>query len=285
MNSDPNADAATPDGDGNDATEVVTQALAEAAPSSGASPTELAQPQHQHRPRPDAKRPYVTVSDPIQHNEGIKGKFTMYRVAYDPPPPAAGGGNPPDALFPYATAVNRRYSDFAWCFDHLHKERPGAIVPPLPDKQWQQLSRLSEEFVEERRLHLEVFLRRVVCSPELKGTECLLVFLGGADDEFKKAKKDGSFGKVGVPGSPSGRRSVNQVREEDYVNDGIDQQDTLAGSKNGIKKWIKVRILHFLAVLYLDCADVDPVLRAISFVVLSLLGEENYDEGHPGTFS
>lgn len=25
---------------------------------------------------------YITVSDPVQHTEGIKGKYTMYRVAY-----------------------------------------------------------------------------------------------------------------------------------------------------------------------------------------------------------
>ena len=147
----------------------------------------------------------------------------------------------------------------------LRQERPGAIVPPLPDKQpWQQSSRLSEDFVEERRLHLEVFLRRVVCSPELVATECLLVFLGGGEEEFKKAKK--GFGKAGVPGSP---RSAHQAREDDYINDGMDQQDTLMDNvkeqKNGIKKWIKV----ILAGLLLHCILTFLVPRHSLFCRLS----------------
>ena len=133
---------------------------------------------------------YITVSDPTEYNEGIRGKYTMYSVAYDPPLPTANGdagginsngSSSSKALFPYATSVNRRYSDFAWLYDKLHKERPGAIVPPLPEKQ--QVSRFSESFIEDRRFHLEIFLRRVVCNEELKDTECLLVFLGGGDAE------------------------------------------------------------------------------------------------------
>lgn len=115
------APAPNGDGAGNDAADMANQAFADASISSGASPTESAQPLHRPCSDPDATKPHVTVSDPVQHNEGIKGKFTMYRVAYDPPPAATGGGRSPGALFPYATAVDRRYSDFAWLFDHLHK--------------------------------------------------------------------------------------------------------------------------------------------------------------------
>lgn len=205
---------------------------------------------------------YITVSDPVQHTEGIKGKFTMYRVAYDPPPPTAAdgtsdgtaanttpsnGGNNNNALIPYATSVNRRYSDFSWLFDHLHKERPGAIVPPLPEKQ--QVSRFSESFIEERRFHLEIFLRRVVCNPELKDTECLLVFLGGGDSEFKKAKKDGSFGTNKTNNVADA--VVGQALSNEY-DDGVETRDDnndhslvaqgkeiLSHKKGGIKKWIK----------------------------------------------
>ncbi len=214
---------------------------------------------------------YITVSEPTQYTEGLKGKYIMYRVAYDPPPPLSndgavnpnnGGGNRP-SLFPYVTSVNRRYSDFSWLFDHLHKERPGAIVPPLPDKQ--QVSRFTESFIEERRFYLEIFLRRVVCNPELKDTECLLVFLGGGDAEFKKAQKDGgSYGSVahGGGGSSGGNNgnvdiTATQTFTEDYnMNDMIDASsinvhsnnndhrdhslvDKVSTKKAGIKKWIK----------------------------------------------
>ena len=208
---------------------------------------------------PDDTVAYITVTDPVQHTEGLKGKFTMYRVAYDPPPPIDPNNNrnsagsvthpsQPTTLFPYATSVNRRYSDFSWLFDHLHKERPGSIIPFLPEKQ--KVSRFSESFVEDRRFHLEIFLRRVVCNPELKDTECLLVFIGGGDDEFKKAKKDGSFGRS------ARSSSAFDAAEDDNYNDGIEMngvhanegdhsklidygKEKISNKKAGLKKWLK----------------------------------------------
>mmetsp|Transcript_19316 Transcript_19316/g.30213 ORF Transcript_19316/g.30213 Transcript_19316/m.30213 type:complete len:573 (+) Transcript_19316:87-1805(+) len=205
---------------------------------------------------PENSVAYVTVSDPVQVNEGIAGrKFTMYRVNYDPPPPPADGSSQNfHAILSYATSVNRRYSDFSWLYERLHKERPGAIVPPLPDKQ--SVSRFSEVFIEGRRFHLEIFLRRVVCNPELKDTECLLVFLGGGDDEFKKAKKDGNFGssKTNVeapapvdaeepyqPFDPEMVPGAHYNSQHDY-NKLIDKvEEELSTKKAGIKKWIKER--------------------------------------------
>lgn len=229
----------------------------------------MQQQQRQHHPRPRVHHPddsvaYVTVSDPVQHTEGLKGKFTMYRVAYDPPPPSAATDDSNDganaavavkALFPYATSANRRYSDFSWLFDHLHKERPGAIVPPLPEKQ--QVSRFSESFIEERRYHLETFLRRVVSNPELKDAECLAMFLGGGDADFRKAKRDGSsFGSSGGGGSRSNSdAAVTQTLSDEYADEMRDDtqassaengntlvdkgKERLSHKKAGIKKWIK----------------------------------------------
>ncbi|KAL7553649.1 hypothetical protein ACHAWF_016959 [Thalassiosira exigua] len=222
------------------------------APSGGDSSGGEAPSAPRPRVHPERSVPYVTVSDPVQHTEGLKGKFTMYRVAYDPPPPSADadapdGGASGRPLFPYATSANRRYSDFSWLFDRLHRERPGAIVPPLPEKQ--QASRFSEAFIEDRRFHLEVFLRRVVRNPELKDAECLLVFLGGGDAEFKKAKKDKSVGG-GKHAADAG--GLNQTLSDDCHHDGAeagdDHQDhgltdrgkrRLSTGKAGIKKWIK----------------------------------------------
>ena len=216
-------------------------------------------PQPRLHVHPEESVAYITVSDPVQQTEGIKGKFTVYRVAYDPPPPTAdadtndsttNGKN--KALLPYATSVNRRYSDFSWLFDHLHKERPGAIVPPLPEKQ--KVSRFSEVFIEDRRFHLEIFLRRVVCNPELKDTECLHAFLGAGDADFKKAYKDGSFG-TGSGGKLDADATLTQTMSDEY-NNGIEMRDDhhsdthsimdagkgkLSSHKKGIKKWIKER--------------------------------------------
>jgi sorting nexin-1/2 len=132
-------------------------------------------------------------------------------------------------------------------------------VPPLPDKQ-RGASLFDGAFIEERRFHLEVFLRRAVLNPELSGAECLLVFLGGSDVEFRRALRDGgSFG-----GSSRGGSSNSNVDADDcngHASDGAeaychDPQDhsplqagaLLAGGTveklttkkaAGIKKWIK----------------------------------------------
>ena len=186
---------------------------------------------------------YITVSDPVEYNEGsLKGKYTSYSVKYDPPLPQKEDTKTTKQLFPYPTSVNRRYSDFSWLFSWLHKERPGSIVPPLPDKV--QTGRFSGSFIEDRRFHLEIFLRRVVCSKELNDTECLLVFIGGGDAEFKKAKKDGSFGTKD--------NSMNQTLSDDYRDDSdamemnehhlVDKgKEQLSEKKKGIKRWLKER--------------------------------------------
>eukprot|EP00984_Skeletonema_dohrnii_P017906 scaffold8250_cov118-Skeletonema_dohrnii-CCMP3373.AAC.7 len=235
---------------------------------------------------PENSVAYVTVSDPVQVNEGIAGrKFTMYRVNYDPPPPPADGSSSSTAILSYATSVNRRYSDFSWLYERLHKERPGAIVPPLPDKQ--SVSRFSEVFIEGRRFHLEIFLRRVVCNPELKDTECLLVFLGGGDDEFKKAKKDGSFGsgKANVeaanevaadepyqPFDPEMAPGAHYNSQHDY-NKLIDKvEGELSTKKAGIKKWIKERktSLKGTMVRSPDDAIFDEITNYISALEMGL---------------
>jgi sorting nexin-1/2 len=84
------------------------------------------------------------------------------------------------------SAVLRRYSDFLWLYERLHVERAGAIVPPIPEKQ--PVGRFSPAFVEDRRVHLERFLRRVAVHPELADAPCLDTFLRADDVTFHAAK-------------------------------------------------------------------------------------------------
>jgi sorting nexin-1/2 len=140
------------------------------------------------------------VSDPVQHSDGLN-KYTAYRV--DVRPPAVGadasmGGSiiinaAPNQQQQYS-AVLRRYSDFLWLYERLHTERPGAIVPPLPEKQ--PVGRFSPQFVEERRVHLERFLRRVAVHPELQDTASLDLFLRADDMAFNAAKNAKTSGIV-----------------------------------------------------------------------------------------
>ena len=84
------------------------------------------------------------------------------------------------------SAVLRRFSDFLWLFEKLQNERPGAIVPPCPEKQ--PVGRFSPAFVEARRRELERFVRRVAIHPELQDCACLDTFLRADDVTFQAAK-------------------------------------------------------------------------------------------------
>ncbi|GFH54220.1 hypothetical protein CTEN210_10696 [Chaetoceros tenuissimus] len=145
--------------------------------------------------QPEDAAQFITVSDPVQHSEGMN-KYTSYRVDVRPPPPSQ---NITEDVFQNsnASAVLRRYSDFLWLYNRLHKERAGAVVPPLPEKQ--AVSRFSTSFIEERRQALERFLRRVAVHPELYDAKCLDIFLRADDITFQTAKNAKS-----VPGADNG---------------------------------------------------------------------------------
>jgi len=130
------------------------------------------------RPKPEDAASHITVSDPVQHSEGLN-KYTSYRVDVRPP----GGDMTTTQQF---SAVLRRYSDFLWLYEKLQNERAGAIVPPLPEKQ--PVGRFSPTFVEDRRRALERFLRRVAIHPELQDCSCLDTFLRADDVTFQAAK-------------------------------------------------------------------------------------------------
>lgn len=90
--------------------------------------------------------------------------------------------------------VTRRYRDFSWLASRLETEYPGAIIPPLPEKNvvrachsvaWRGTGdpdrawghaggalsgRFSAAFVEERRRALERFLNQVATHPLLRSS-------------------------------------------------------------------------------------------------------------------
>ena len=222
------------------------------------------------RPSPEDMIDYITVSDPVIHADGMN-KYTSYRVDCRPPPPPPAsdgavdrGTATPDSAtttsergdaFPRQhynvvhdahSSVLRRYTDFKWLHDTLHVERSGAIVPPLPDKTGAGTNRFDPEFVEERRTKLELFVRRVVCHPELWDASCLNAFLRADDLHFAIAKNavskammdDVAESGTGVVGSGVGGGG-------DYLG-GTGTTSSLGGAgafnlapKNavGIKKW------------------------------------------------
>jgi len=160
------------------------------------------------RTRPEDEATFITVSDPVQHSEGMN-KYTSYRVDVRVD---LNNSNESGGIFAAGgySAVLRRYSDFFWLYDRLHKERAGAILPPLPEKQ--AVARFSEVFVEDRRINLERFIRRVVVHPELGDAQCLQTFLKADDSTFHAAKnskgEDALASVYSVAGAPSTSTSL-----------------------------------------------------------------------------
>lgn len=184
--------------------------------------------------RPEDAASFITVSDPVQHSEGMN-KYTSYRVdvrSSEQPNTIQNNNNNnnPDDVFQNTSysAVLRRYSDFLWLYERLHKERAGAIIPPLPEKQ--AVSRFSSSFVEERRIKLQLFLRRVAVHPELYDSPALDTFLRADDITFHVAKnvkvnnglENGSGSMMMSVAYPSSNPTLNSPPPP---------------KKDGIKKW------------------------------------------------
>ena len=171
----------------------------------------------------------LQVSDPVQHADGLN-KYTSYRVDVRPPYNDTGGANEIVPSNVPASAVLRRYSDFLWLYERLHADRPGAVVPPLPEKQ--PVGRFSPSFVEDRRVHLERFLRRVAVHPELADCSCLDTFLRADDISFQAAKqtKTASVNNMAL--------STTSFMQQSSMNQfGQQLQPQQPAKKEGIKRW------------------------------------------------
>jgi len=71
--------------------------------------------------------------------------------------------------------VSRRYRDFLWLYEQLHKNNPGIIVPPPPEKQ--SVGRFELDFVESRRSALERMLNKIAGHLILQHDGDLKIFL------------------------------------------------------------------------------------------------------------
>jgi len=78
------------------------------------------------------------------------------------------------------TVVRRRFQDFVFLREHLVKNFPACVVPPIPDKhrlEYIKGDRFSPEFVERRRFDLQKFADRVARHPTLQRSQLVSDFL------------------------------------------------------------------------------------------------------------
>lgn len=116
----------------------------------------------------------IEVSSPETHGIGWRQKYTDYEVKMKTNLPV---------FKVKESAVRRRYSDFEWLRAELERDSK-IVVPPLPGKALKrQLPFRSDEgifedeFIEERRKGLEVFINKVAGHPLAQNEKCLHMFL------------------------------------------------------------------------------------------------------------
>ena len=78
------------------------------------------------------------------------------------------------------STCRKRFSHFIALRAAMVEAKPGLVIPPLPEKS--VMNRFESDFVEDRRLMLEVFLNRVVNHPVAVLLPALAQFLGWKED-------------------------------------------------------------------------------------------------------
>eukprot|EP00964_Phaeocystis_antarctica_P006852 scaffold3709_cov68-Phaeocystis_antarctica.AAC.1 len=78
------------------------------------------------------------------------------------------------------STCRKRFSHFIALRATMVESSPGLVIPPLPEKS--VMNRFESDFVENRRLMLEVFLQRVVNHPVAVLLPALAQFLGWKED-------------------------------------------------------------------------------------------------------
>jgi len=139
--------------------------------------------------RPEDAAWRVTVENPSQRTDDRGKRYTVFTVKVEADADADNGWSESsgDGRCDYAvtTVAFRRYGDFLWLREQLKRNRPGAMLPPLPDRR--AMNRFEPSFLEERRAGLELFLRRCHVSSEFRNVGCLRQFLTAHETVFRAA--------------------------------------------------------------------------------------------------
>ncbi|KAK1927519.1 hypothetical protein DB88DRAFT_478298 [Papiliotrema laurentii] len=113
----------------------------------------------------------IQVKDPVKEHEGSKDQYISYAVRTQTNLPSF--QNQPEV-------VRRRFQDFSFLREHLVKNFPACVVPPIPDKHRMEYikgDRFSPDFVEKRRYELQKFADRIARHPTLQRSKLVHDFL------------------------------------------------------------------------------------------------------------
>ncbi|KIW92021.1 uncharacterized protein Z519_07003 [Cladophialophora bantiana CBS 173.52] len=117
----------------------------------------------------------VTVDTPLKENDGTKDAYVSYLVTT----------HTDFKSFQRADfAVRRRFTDFVFLRQSLHRDYQACAIPPLPEKNnmaYVRGDRFSTEFTQRRAWSLHRFLKRCTLHPVLRRAPILLLFLETGD--------------------------------------------------------------------------------------------------------
>lgn len=112
----------------------------------------------------------TSVKDPVKELAETKDAYVSYLVQAKTNLPIFSTANP---------SSRRRFQDFVFLRDHLVRDFPACVVPPLPEKHRLEYitgDRFSPEFMERRRSDLHRFLQRVSRHPTLQRSTLVRAF-------------------------------------------------------------------------------------------------------------
>ncbi|THH19060.1 hypothetical protein EW146_g2037 [Bondarzewia mesenterica] len=112
----------------------------------------------------------TSVKDPVKELAETKDAYVSYLVSAKTNLPIFSTPSP---------SARRRFQDFVFLRNHLSKDFPACVVPPLPDKHRLEYitgDRFSPEFMERRRQDLHRFLQRLSRHPTLQRSTLVRAF-------------------------------------------------------------------------------------------------------------
>lgn len=140
---------------------------------------------------------------------------------------------------PGCRLVGRRYKQFDWLHEQLVNKFRFVCIPPLPGKQI--AGRFEQEFIEERRRQLELWLNRICSHPVLCASFAVQHFI--TCDSSDKNRKDWKTGKRRVEKDES--REASWLQCVEVIQSGladhqiISQIDTFAQQQPNLESQMK----------------------------------------------
>lgn len=131
------------------------------------------------------------------------------------------------------SSVIRRFNDFHWLHSELSGAYKGVLIPPLPDKIY--MRRFTQDFIDERRRWLEMFLNRLAKHSLLCHSPDVILFLHGDDNDLTAAKEGKTAAYVSANTPEATQAPVKPAAQKgfmSYIKEGMQSlSHTFGGAK------------------------------------------------------